>query len=142
MKRASSFGTVLRKCFRLFGNPCKALLGKTGFCLAFFAKSFILYVCIDGYSFMISVEEDVVTVLLFSWVILVVMIVTKKLYEWMRERDIAHNVAVYYNRKFIHMFAGGLCAVVVPFVFKTIFFPLVMAMLLEVFIYFPVGWAR
>ena len=86
---------------------------------------------------MISVEESAVTVLLFSWVIFVATILTRSLYKWMKRRGVEHNVAVYYNRKIIHMLAGGVVAAVVPFVFKTSFFPFVMAMLLAVFIYTP-----
>ena len=86
---------------------------------------------------MISVEESAATVLLFSWVVFVATILTRNLYGWMKSRGVEHNVAVYYNRKVIHMLAGGLVAAIVPFVFKTSFFPFVMAMLLAVFIYTP-----
>jgi len=86
---------------------------------------------------MISVEESIATALLFSWVIFVATVLTRGLYRWMKNRGVEHNVAVYYNRKVIHMLAGGLCAAIVPFVFKTSFFPFVMAMLLAVFIYTP-----
>ncbi|MDH5795209.1 MAG: dolichol kinase [Candidatus Bathyarchaeota archaeon] len=55
----------------------------------------------------------------------------------MKKRGTEHNVAVYYNRKVIHLLAGGVVAAVVPFVFKTSFFPFVMAMVLAVFIYTP-----
>ncbi|MCW4020185.1 MAG: dolichol kinase [Candidatus Bathyarchaeota archaeon] len=86
---------------------------------------------------MISIEEIAATVLLFGWVIFVATVLTKSIYEWMRKRGTEHNVAVYYNRKILHILAGGFCAVVVPFVFKTAFFPFVMAMLLAAFIYTP-----
>ena len=86
---------------------------------------------------MISVEEVVATVLLFSWVIFVATILTKTLYGWMRKRGVDHYVAIYYNRKVIHMLAGGVCAVIVPFVFRTAILPFIMAMLLAVFIYTP-----
>ena len=52
---------------------------------------------------MMSVEEVVVTALLFSWVIFVAVVLTRKLYGWTRKRDVEHFVAVYYNRKVIHM---------------------------------------
>jgi len=86
---------------------------------------------------MISVEESAVTALLFCWVIFVATVLTRSLYKWMKKRGVEHNVAVYYNRKVIHLLAGGVVAAVVPFVFKTSFFPFVMAMLLAVFIYTP-----
>ncbi len=86
---------------------------------------------------MISFEELIATVLLLTWVIFVVTILTKNLYKYMKNRGFNHNVAIYYNRKVIHMLAGGLCAIIVPFVFKTSFFPFVMAMLLAFFTYTP-----
>ncbi len=86
---------------------------------------------------MMSVEEVVVTALLFSWVIFVAVVLTRKFYGWMRKRGVEHFVAVYYNRKIIHTLAGGVCAVIVPFVFKTAILPFIMAMLLAIFIYIP-----
>lgn len=86
---------------------------------------------------MISPEELGVTALLFLWVIFVATILTKSLYKWMKDSGLADNVAVYYNRKIIHILAGGVCAIIVPFVFETSFLPLVMAMLLALFLYVP-----
>jgi len=86
---------------------------------------------------MISNEEVFITGLLFSWVIFVATVLTKTLYRLMKKRGVDHYVAIYYNRKVIHMLAGGVCALVVPFVFRTAILPLVMAMLLAIFIYTP-----
>jgi len=86
---------------------------------------------------MISVEESIATALLFSWVIFVAMVLTKYLYKWMKDHGVEHNVAVYYNRKIIHMLAGGLVAALVPFIFRTSLLPFAMAMLLAIFIYMP-----
>jgi len=79
---------------------------------------------------MISVGEAAATLLLLGWVVFVVMILTKALYNWMRSRGIQHDVAVYYNRKLMHILGGGLCAVAVPFLFETPILPFVMAILL------------
>jgi len=86
---------------------------------------------------MISFEEVLATVLLISWVVFVVTVLTKNLYGWMRSRGVEHNAAVYYNRKVMHLLAGGLCAVAVPFIFKTPFLPFVMAMLMALFTFIP-----
>jgi dolichol kinase len=86
---------------------------------------------------MFSLKEVAVTILLFVWVIFVASVLTKKFYGCMKKRGVEHNVAVYYNRKLIHILAGGLCALVVPFVFKTFIFPFVMSILLAVIIYAP-----
>jgi phytol kinase len=86
---------------------------------------------------MISAEEVAVTVLLFSWVVFVAVVLTKKLYELMKQRGVEHFVAVYYNRKVIHTLAGGVCAVIVPSVFSTPILPFIMAMVLAAFLYTP-----
>lgn len=62
---------------------------------------------------------------------------TKKTYDLMLRRGLQHKVAVYYNRKIIHVLAGGLVAFIVPSVFETPLLPLVMALLLGVFTYIP-----
>jgi len=86
---------------------------------------------------MISIEESVATALLFVWVIFVAAVLTKGLYNYMKRRNLEHNVAVYYNRKIIHILTGGLVAILVPFIFKTPIFPFAMAMLLSIFLYLP-----
>ncbi|MBC7129791.1 dolichol kinase, partial [Candidatus Bathyarchaeota archaeon] len=47
------------------------------------------------------------------------------------------NVAIYYNRKVIHVFTGGIVALLVPIIFETPILPFIMAMLLAVFTYLP-----
>jgi len=84
---------------------------------------------------MISIEELAATGFLIIWVVFVATILTKAFYNWMRNRGIQHDAAVYYNRKAIHILAGGLCAVAVPFIFKTAILPFVMAMLMAIFIF-------
>jgi len=86
---------------------------------------------------MISFEEALATVLLISWVVFVVTVLTRALYGWMRSRGVEHNAAVYYNRKLMHLLAGGLCAVAVPFIFETPFLPFMMAMLMALFTFIP-----
>jgi len=84
---------------------------------------------------MLSLEELVATVLLVAWVVFVATILTKRLYRYMKKRGFKDNVMIYYNRKVIHLLAGGFCAAIVPFVFKTSFLPLVMAAFLAVYTY-------
>ncbi len=86
---------------------------------------------------MFSLEELLAMIFLFMWVIFVATTLTKKFYAYMRKKGMDHNVAVYYNRKLIHILAGGLCAFLVPFLFKSFIFPLIMSLLLAALIYFP-----
>jgi phytol kinase len=83
------------------------------------------------------IEEALETILLFAWVIFVAMFLTRRLYNYMTSCGVEHYVAVYYNRKVIHILAGGLCAVIVTFAFETPFLPLLMAAVLAVFLYTP-----
>jgi dolichol kinase len=82
-------------------------------------------------------DELASTMLLFLWVIFVTTILTRKLYSWMKNRGVENNVAIYYNRKIIHILTGGVCASAVPYLFTTPVYPLAMAMLLAFLTYIP-----
>ncbi len=62
------------------------------------------------------------TVLLTLYALSVTLL-TEYPYKWMRARGIEKNVAVYYDRKIVHMLAGGVVLFVVPFVFREGNFP-------------------
>ena len=66
-----------------------------------------------------------------------VVIGTKFLYARMIERGVKHNVAVYYNRKIIHVLAGGVIAILTPFVFSSPLIPFSLAMVLAISIWIP-----
>lgn len=66
-----------------------------------------------------------------------VVFAAKPLYHYMRRRGLPHNVAVYYNRKFIHVFGGGVVALLVPLLFKTPLIPLAMSLILALVTYYP-----
>ncbi|MEM3550052.1 MAG: dolichol kinase [Candidatus Bathyarchaeia archaeon] len=86
---------------------------------------------------LVSVVEVVATVFLFIWVIFVATFLTRKIYAYMKRQDVEHYVAVYYNRKIIHILTGGFVALLVPLIFNTPVFPLVMALILALFLYVP-----
>ena len=86
---------------------------------------------------MIVLKEVVATIILFIWVIFVAYVLTARLYSRMRGRGVKENVAIYYNRKIIHILTGGVVAILIPFFFETPLLPLVMAMLLALFLYIP-----
>lgn len=89
------------------------------------------------YELVIGFDEILCAILLFLWVIAVVRVISKKAYDFMISKGFRHNVAVYYNRKIIHIAAGGLVALLVPYVFKTPMLPLMFASLLAIFTYIP-----
>lgn len=59
-------------------------------------------------------KETIYTLLLFAWVLIVVGPLTKYTYVLLRRKGVSHNQAVYYNRKIIHMLAGGLVSLMIP----------------------------
>jgi len=65
-----------------------------------------------------------------------VFLLTKHFYEWMINKEIKKEVAVYYNRKIIHILAGGVIVIAVPFVFSNPWYPLLAGLVLTIFTYF------
>lgn len=55
----------------------------------------------------------------------------------MQSHGMEKMVAVYYNRKIIHMAAGGVVAALVPFLFDSWIYPLVIGLILTVFTAVP-----
>jgi len=80
--------------------------------------------------------EGITAFLLLAYVLGVVY-GTKFLYNYMRKRGASHSVAVYYNRKLIHIFAGGVVALLVPKVFTGAAIPLALSILLAFITYLP-----
>ncbi len=66
-----------------------------------------------------------------------VVFATKYVYGFMTGKGLQHNVAVYYNRKLIHVFAGGVVALLVPFFFSSPIIPFAVAMVLALATWVP-----
>ena len=75
--------------------------------------------------------------ILLTWVIFVSFPLTRWLYSLMRGRGLSHGVAIYFNRKVIHILAGGLIALLVPHLFSTPLLPLSMSLILAALLYIP-----
>ncbi|HIC99129.1 MAG TPA: dolichol kinase [Pyrodictiaceae archaeon] len=69
--------------------------------------------------------------------VIAVVVGTKALYDIMRRHGLPHNVAVYYNRKAIHVLAGGVVALLVPLLFSEPWIPFVLAFVLALLTYIP-----
>ncbi len=67
--------------------------------------------------------------------VLAVVYGTRLLYDYMRSRGLPHNVAVYYNRKIIHMLGGGVVALLTPFLFESPIYPLIASLALAGFLW-------
>jgi len=78
----------------------------------------------------------------FAWIVVLALyafgfiFLTRKFYHYMVDkRRLRKKVAIYYNRKFIHIFAGGVVVLVVPFVFDNPFFPVLAGILLAIIMF-------
>lgn len=65
-----------------------------------------------------------------SLYVLVVLFLTRIPYQAMVARGMEPIRAVYYNRKIVHMLAGGVGSLMVPLVFEDLWYPLVCGLLL------------
>ena len=59
-----------------------------------------------------------------------VILLTRKVYDYGVRKHVKKSVIVYYNRKLIHIFAGGVVVLAVPFAFDSPFYPLLAGVLL------------
>ncbi len=82
------------------------------------------------------VQEAIYAAILIVYVYGVLML-TKKLYDIMRKRGLPHNVAVYYNRKVIHVLAGGVAALLTPILFTSPLIPFLLGLALAILTYIP-----
>ncbi len=82
------------------------------------------------------IMEAIYASILFIYVLGVVY-GTKYAYDLMIRKGFPHNVAVYFNRKLIHVLAGGVVALVVPFTFTSPIIPFTLALVLALIVWIP-----
>ena len=78
---------------------------------------------------------EIFWVLILAVYAVAVIFLTKKTYYLMINRGIKKESAVYFNRKLIHIFAGGVIVLIVPHVFSTPWYPLLSGLVLTVIMY-------
>ncbi len=83
-----------------------------------------------------SMEEVVASIILLLYVSVIVFVVTRKLYEKYVDR-VGDRRMRYYNRKIIHIFAGGVVALLVPYIYKGPLIPFVLGILLAIAVLIP-----
>lgn len=71
-------------------------------------------------------------VILLGYIFSYTSFISRKLFEYMLSRGIKKKDALYYNRKFMHIFAGGVVVLLVPFVFDSALYPLLAGLVLAV----------
>jgi dolichol kinase len=68
---------------------------------------------------------------------IIIVFITRSVFAMMQKRNVEKMVAVYYNRKIVHMAAGGVVALLVPFLFGSWIYPLAIGLVLTVFTAVP-----
>jgi len=68
------------------------------------------------------------TILLITYMVFI-SFATKKTFEWMKNRGIEEKDAIYFNRKFVHIFAGGIVTLLIPFL-STPILPLIAGIII------------
>lgn len=75
--------------------------------------------------------KDPVKELMYALLLLIMVVgsiaLTRRVYRIMVKLGVKHNVVVYYNRKIIHMVAGGVTALLVPLLFSSPLIPFLFA---------------
>jgi dolichol kinase len=82
------------------------------------------------------VQEGIIGIILFVYILCVVY-GTRYAYKIFMKRNFPTNVAKYYDRKLIHIFAGGVPTLLFPIFFSAVTIPLIIVTLLAIITYIP-----
>ena len=87
----------------------------------------------------ISLTEVLYALGLFAWVIVVVQVISRAVYEAAKKRYGDEYVGIYFARKVIHILAGGLVALLIPVfnLFDDFILPLALAIVLAFLCWWP-----
>ncbi|MEM4445434.1 MAG: dolichol kinase [Thermofilum sp.] len=87
---------------------------------------------------MITTSELLWTGVLFVWVMFVVLVVSKAVYNFFEKKH-GHKVAIYYARKAIHILAAGVVTLLIALlpIFSTPVLPFIMGLVLALLTYLP-----
>lgn len=77
--------------------------------------------------------ELAITIVLGVYVLLVIA-ASRGIYSFLRARGYSHSVAVYFNRKILHVLGGGVVALLVPIIYSSPLFPFMASMAMAGFL--------
>jgi phytol kinase len=81
----------------------------------------------------IQIAGEIVWMVALAVYAFAIILLTKKIYDYfVDKKHMNKSIIIYYNRKFIHIFAGGLVVLAVPFVFYQPYYPLLAGILLTI----------
>jgi len=85
-----------------------------------------------------NIIHDLILIIpIFLWVLFVTQYLSKLIYNLAVKKGYPEDSATYFGRKFIHIFASGLIALSLPFLFREPFLPFLSALILAVYTYLP-----
>jgi len=82
-------------------------------------------------------NDFLITIPLFIWVLFVMKYLSRWVYNLAVKKGYPPDSATYFGRKIIHIFASGITALLVPFLFKTPILPFLSALILAIYTYLP-----
>ncbi len=84
----------------------------------------------------IQIASEIVWMIAFAVYTFAIILITKQIYDYfVNKKHMNKSVIIYYNRKFIHIFAGGFVVLAVPFVFSEPYFPLLASILITIIMF-------
>ena len=81
------------------------------------------------------IGNEVFWIIILTIYTIIVTYLTKSTYELMITRGVKKEDAIYYNRKLVHIFAGGVIALIVPVVFSSSIYPLFCGLAITIITY-------
>jgi len=82
------------------------------------------------------VQEGLIAIIMFIYVLGIVY-GTRYTYNLFMSRGFPHNVSAYYNRKIIHIFAGGVITLLFPVFFTAVTIPMILVSVIALITYLP-----
>jgi len=80
-------------------------------------------------------NDFLITIPLFVWVLFVMKYFSRWIYNSAVKKGYPPDSAAYFGRKIIHIFASGIVAISIPFLFKEPFLPFLSALFLAIYTY-------
>jgi len=82
-------------------------------------------------------NDFLIIIPLFIWVFFVIKYLSRRVYNLAIKKGYPPDSATYFGRKIIHIFASGIVALLIPFLFKTPILPFLSALFLAIYTYLP-----
>jgi len=82
-----------------------------------------------------GITYEILWIIILTIYAVSITFMTKKTYDLMLNKGIQKSDVVYYNRKIIHIFAGGVIALIVPIVFSSSIYPLFCGLSITIITY-------